>query len=256
MELIDTHSHLFTKHFSSDLAEVVARARAAGLVKVLLPNIDASTMDAVYATAATDPTFFGTMMGLHPCDVREDWQAELDLIRTELLKGGHVAVGEIGLDLYWDKTTIGRQTEAFITQLRWAKELDLPVAVHCRDAYDQIIESIGSEQDGTLQGVLHCFTGNIDHAKRILDLGFYLGIGGVVTYKNGGLDAVLPHVPLDRLLLETDSPYLAPVPYRGKRNESSYIIYVVQRVAEIMGRSTDEVARITTANARRLFRID
>lgn len=255
MELIDTHSHLFTKHFSTDLAEVVGRARAAGVVKVLLPNIDASTMSAVYATAATDPTMFGTMMGLHPCDVREDWRSELDLIHVELLRGGHVAVGEIGLDMYWDKTTIGRQTGAFIAQLRWAKELGLPVAVHCRDAYDQVIECIRTEQDGSLQGVLHCFTGNSDQAQKILDLGLYLGIGGVATYKNGGLDAVLPHVPLHRLLLETDSPYLAPVPHRGKRNESAYLIYVAQKVAEILGLDTDEVARITTENARRLFRL-
>lgn len=256
MELIDTHSHLFTKHFSNDLAEVVGRARAAGLVKVLLPNIDASTMAAVHATAATDPSLFGTMMGLHPCDVREDWQVEIEAIRTELFRGGHVAVGEIGLDMYWDKTTIGRQTEAFVMQLRWAKEMGLPVAVHCRDAYSQVIESIGAEQDGSLQGVLHCFTGNIDQAKSILDLGFYLGIGGVVTYRNGGLDAILPHIPLDRLLLETDSPYLAPVPHRGKRNESAYMIYVAQRVADILGTTTEEVARVTTANARRLFRLN
>lgn len=253
MELIDTHTHLFTKHFNADLAEVVQRAKHAGVVKALLPNIDSSTIAQLKATAGSDPDFFRTMMGLHPCDVHENWMDELALIEADLFAGGHVAVGEIGLDLYWDKSSIQRQAEAFAIQLNWAKQLNLPVAVHCRNAYPEVIAALTHAQDGNLRGVLHCFTGNLDQAKVLIDLGFYLGIGGVVTFKNGGIDAIIADLPTNRLLLETDSPYLAPIPHRGKRNETAYVAYVAKKVAELRGISAVEVAAITTANARALF---
>jgi TatD DNase family protein len=202
------------------------------------------------------PALVKPMMGIHPCSVTKDYKNQLAVVKAELNQGGYVAVGEIGLDLHWDKEYLPVQIAAFEQQMDWAKEMKLPVAVHCRDAYDEVIDSITKVQDGTLTGVLHCFTGNLEQANALLDLGFYLGIGGVITFKNSGVAETVAQLPLDRLVLETDSPYLAPVPYRGKRNESSYVKFVAEKVAEVKGMSVEEIADITTKNAIELFNLD
>lgn len=253
--LIDTHTHLFTKHFDSDLDAVMQRAKDAGVGLMLLPDIDPESTPRMKAVCERFPGLVQPMMGIHPCSVTEDHENQLSMVKAELDKGGYVAVGEIGLDLYWDKVSLPFQIKAFEQQMEWAKELNLPVAVHCRDAYDEVITSIGNCQDGTLTGVLHCFTGNLEQAKALFDLGFYLGIGGVITFKNSGLAETAAELPLDRLVLETDSPYLAPMPFRGKRNESSYVKYVAEKLAEVKGVSVEEIADITTANASKLFKL-
>lgn len=255
MLLIDTHTHLFTKHFNNDLDEVMHRAKEAEVGQMLLPNIDLETIEKMKSVKERFPDSVRMMMGIHPCSVEEDWETQLLEVKAELDKGEYCAVGEIGLDLYWDKDSLPQQTKAFEQQLEWAKELNLPVAVHCRDAYDEVIASISKVQDGTLTGVLHCFTGNLEQANALLDLGFYLGIGGVITFKNSGLAETAAELPLDRLVLETDSPYLAPMPFRGKRNESSYVKYVAEKLAEVKDVSVEEIADITTTNAANLFNL-
>jgi TatD DNase family protein len=265
--LIDTHCHLYQPAFDGDRAEAVARARAAGVSQVLLPNIDVESIPRMHALLDAEPGYCLGMMGLHPCHVAsEGWEVEWEVIEAELRAGQadgrrtYVAVGEIGLDLYWDKTTLEAQRAAFRRQTATARALDLPIVVHVRDAFAPLFEELdlldppGAAEP--LQGVIHCFTGNLDDAQRLLaHPGLLLGIGGVATYKNGGLDAVLPHVPRERIVLETDAPYLAPVPYRGKRNEPAFVEVVAARVAEIWGVEVAEVARVTTENAQRLFRL-
>jgi TatD DNase family protein len=253
MKWIDTHAHIYLPNFESDLKEVVTRMLDAGVEKVLLPDIDSAHTRALYILSEMYPEIFFSMCGLHPCSVGDSWQEELAHVEKELATGRHYAVGEIGLDYYWDTTHADKQREVFRTQLRWAKELNLPVAIHTREAFDDVFQILEEEQDGSLKGVLHCFTGNAEQAARGVALGMHLGIGGVVTYKNGGLDKALLNVPLNCLLVETDSPYLPPIPHRGKRNESSYLPIIGQRLAEIMGVSTEEMADITTANAKKLF---
>jgi TatD DNase family protein len=253
--LIDTHCHLYSRQFDSDRETAIQRARDNGVSRILLPNIDRDSTAAMWETVSMDPAYFLPMMGVHPCHVKEDFEEELVHVETELKTGRYIAVGEIGIDLYWEKSTLPQQVEAFETQLRWAKAFGLPVAIHCRDAFDEILLSLEKEQDGTLAGVLHCFTGNAEQAKRCVELGMHLGIGGVVTYKNGGLPDALADIPMDRLLLETDAPYLAPVPFRGKRNEPSYVAHVAERLAEVKGLSIEEVGRITSQNAKRLFKL-
>lgn len=255
MMLIDTHTHLFTKHFDSDLDAVMQRAKDAGVGLMLLPDIDSESTPRMKAVCERFPGLVQPMMGIHPCSVTEDYENQLSIVKAELDKGGYVAVGEIGLDLYWDKASLPFQIKAFEQQMQWAKELNLPVAVHCRDAYDEVISSIGNCQDGTLTGVLHCFTGNTEQANALLDLGFYLGIGGVITFKNSGLAETAAELPLDKLVLETDSPYLAPMPFRGKRNESSYVKYVAEKLAEVKGLPVEEIADITSKNAIELFNL-
>lgn len=256
MTLIDTHTHLFTKHFDNDLEEVIGRALNSDVKQMLLPNIDMETTKRMKTVHERFPDQVSMMMGVHPCSVKENYQEELDHVKAELDTGGYVAVGEIGIDLYWDKGTLGVQQIAFEQQMEWAKEMELPIAVHCRDAYPEVIESIAKVQDGTLQGVLHCFTGAKEYADQLLDLGFHLGMGGVITFKNSGVAEVAAELPLDKIVLETDSPYLAPVPNRGKRNESSYVKYVAEKLADAKGISVDEVAKVTTANAVRLFKLE
>ena len=192
------------------------------------------------------------MLGLHPCSVKDGWEAELETIKTSNV-GKIYAIGEIGIDLYWDKTTLGEQVKAFEQQIEWAKSLNLPIVIHCREAFDEVFEVLQQEKDDRLRGILHCFTGNLEQARQAIDLGFHLGIGGVVTYKNGGLDKILPQIDLRHIVLETDSPYLSPVPHRGKPNESSYLIYVAQKVAEIYQTDIQTVADITTANSMSIF---
>lgn len=253
--LTDTHAHLYSKQFDSDREAMVQRARDAGVGRILLPNIDKSSTDALWRTVEMDPELFRPMMGVHPCHVKEDFEQELAHVESELRTGRYIAVGEIGIDLYWEKDFIAQQVEAFEQQMRWAKELKLPIAIHCRDAFEEIFTSLEREQDGTLTGVLHCFTGNAAQAERCIALGMYLGIGGVITYKNGGLPEALAHIPLEHMVLETDAPYLAPVPHRGKRNETAYVRSVAEKLAEVKGVTVEELARITTHNTTRLFQL-
>ena len=257
MLLIDTHTHLYQPAFDGDRSDAMKRCSEVGVETLLLPNIDCESIPRVHAMMDEWPDRCHGMMGLHPCHVKaESMEIELTSIEKTLRHSGrqYVAVGEIGFDLYWDKTTLHLQHEAFERQVAWAKELGLPIVIHVRDAFEAMFEALDRVNDDRLRGVVHCFTGTLDQAKRILDFGdFYLGIGGVSTYKNGGLEQVLPHVDRDRVILETDSPYLAPVPHRGKRNESAYIAIVAQRVADLWECPLTEVANVTTTNAKRLF---
>ena len=257
MRLIDTHTHLYQPKFDSDRVEAIARCMEAGVDTLLLPNIDTESIPRVRELMERWPGMCRGMMGLHPCHVQaESLERELEAIEAELRlhRGEYVAVGEIGVDLYWDKSTLGLQQDAFRRQVAWAKELDLPIVIHVREAFPELFELLDEVNDGALRGVVHCFTGTPEDAQRIIDYGdFYLGIGGVATYKNGGLEPTLRTVSRDRILLETDSPYLAPVPFRGKRNESAYVAHVAQQVADWWEVSMEEVAAVTTANAQRLF---
>ena len=251
--LIDTHAHLYSSKFDHDRDDMIARAQAAGVERVYLPNVDRHSIDGMLALEAAYPDYCIPMMGLHPCSVNADYEAELAIVRTWLDRRPFVAVGEIGIDLYWDKTFVREQQVAFLTQTRWAKALGVPVVIHARESIDMLIELLQDERDPALKGVFHCFTGDVAQARAVIDLGMYLGIGGVATFKNGGLDKVLPHVPLESLVLETDAPYLAPKPYRGKRNESAYVRLVAERVAALLDVSYGQVAAATGQNARQLF---
>ncbi|RME98209.1 MAG: TatD family deoxyribonuclease, partial [Bacteroidetes bacterium] len=224
--LIDTHAHLYSKKFDHDREEMLQRAIAAGVGQFLLPNIDRESIESMLALEAAHPDRCHAMMGLHPCSVQANYQEELAVVRDWLDKRPFLAVGEIGIDLYWDKTYLEEQKEAFLLQVEWALELDLPIVIHARESLDLLIELVRGVGDKRLRGVFHCFTGSLAQAQAIIELGFYLGIGGVATYKNSGLTETLAQLPLSAIILETDAPYLAPVPKRGKRNESAYVRYV------------------------------
>ncbi len=252
--LIDTHAHLYDSAFRGDLQAVLERARAKGVKKIFLPNVDSETAPLLDDLCAAYPGFLFPMMGLHPCSVKENYHDELDLIFSRFHQNTYFAVGEIGIDLYWDKTFLREQIEAFSFQLQKSMEFDLPVAIHCRDAFDEIFEVVESPEFRGVRGIFHCFTGTAAQAQKLVELGYLLGIGGVSTFKNGGLDVALHDISLGHLVLETDAPYLAPVPYRGKRNESSYLSEICQRVADIKHTSPAKVAEITSANADKLFR--
>lgn len=255
MHLIDTHTHLYLEHFDEDRSEMMDRAKKEGVATFLLPNIDVSSIGPVREMLENYPEAKG-MMGLHPCSVKADYREELKVIEAELRSGSYIAVGEMGMDLYWDKTFVEEQKVAFRTQIEWAKELDLPVVLHVRDAFDETFALLDEMNDERLRGVFHCFTGNEEHVQRILGYGgFYFGIGGVVTFKNGGVDKVLPHIPREKVILETDSPYLAPKPHRGKRNESAYTALVAQKVADLWETDIENVAEKTSQNAKQLFRL-
>ncbi len=221
--------------------------------RLFLPNVDTNSLPMVLSLAAAYPGTCYPMLGLHPCSVKDDWEEELSAIKSAHTGQDIVAIGEIGIDLYWDKTTLPQQIQAFKNQIAWAKELKLPIVIHCRDAFDEVFEVLEEEQGADLRGIFHCFSGTVEQAQKIIDLGFYLGIGGVVTYKNAGLDKVVQQIGLNNLVLETDSPYLTPVPYRGKPNESSYLIYVAQKVADLHETDLETVAAITTANSKHIF---
>lgn len=252
--MIDTHTHLFSTEFDIDRDLIIQNAIDAGISKMLLPNVDLESIAGMHALAVKFPANCFPMMGLHPCSVTENWESELAVIKSWLDKEKYCAVGEIGMDLYWDKSTLEFQKKAFRKQIEWAKEKQLPVVIHVREAFDETFEIVDELNDKNLTGVFHCFTGNLDQANHIINYGgFKLGIGGVVTFKNGGLDKVLPHVDLEHLVLETDSPYLAPVPYRGKRNESSYLKIIAEKLAEVKSVSFETVDEITTRNALQLF---
>ncbi len=253
MTLTDTHTHIYLDQFDEDRNEMMQRAMDAGVERFFLPNIDLSSIGAVKDLAANWPGKVWPMMGLHPCSVQENWSEVLDDIEKELRAENYVAVGEIGIDLYWDKSTLPWQVEAFKRQIAWAKQMDLPIVIHCRDSFDEIFEILEETQDGTLRGVLHCFTGNEAQALRTVELGMMLGLGGVLTFKNSGVDRAVGAIPMEHIVLETDSPYLAPTPHRGKRNESGYVRLVAEKLASVKGISLEEVAEATTANSKRLF---
>ncbi|MDE1235519.1 TatD family hydrolase [Vibrio aestuarianus] len=253
--MIDTHAHIYAAEFDNDRDEVVQRAKTQGIEKILLPNINLDSIQPMLATEAAYPNICHSMMGLHPCYVDENVEQTLTVIESWFDKHPFIAVGEIGIDLYWDKTFKAQQEKAFITQLNWAKERDLPVVIHTRDSINETLQLLAKEQDGSLAGVFHCFGGSIEEAKTINDLGFHLGLGGVSTFKNGGMDVVIPQLNLQWVILETDCPYLAPVPHRGKRNEPAYTQLVAQRVAQLTDRSLDEIQTITNLNANSLFAI-
>lgn len=255
MLLVDTHTHLYEEQFEQDRKEMIQRAIAAGVSKMLIPNVDSTTIAPMLELTEQFPSNVFPMIGLHPCYVKPDtYRQELATIKAALAKGRFVAVGEIGLDLYWDKTTLDIQKEAFELQCDWAVESNLPIAIHSRDATHVLIELLKKRQLRP-EGVFHCFTGSLEEAREILKLGFYLGIGGVVTYKNTHLRETLKQLPIDRIVLETDAPYLPPVPFRGKRNESAYTKIVAETLCSVYGKGMDEIAAITTQNAHKLFGI-
>ncbi|EKO3861223.1 TatD family hydrolase [Vibrio harveyi] len=251
--MIDTHAHIYASEFDNDRDEVVKRALEQGIDKILLPNIDLESIEPMLKTEAAYPEICRSMMGLHPCYVDGNVEQTLAIIRDWFEKHNFIAVGEIGIDLYWDKTFRAEQEMAFVTQLNWAKEMDLPVVIHTRDSIEETLTLLRQEQDGRLRGVFHCFGGSLEEAQAINELGFHLGLGGVSTFKNGGMDKVIPHLDMNWVILETDCPYLAPVPHRGKRNEPAYTSLVAARVAELRGESLEAIDALTTKNAEELF---
>ena len=256
MYFIDTHTHLYSTEFDTDRTEVVENAIKAGVKTLLLPNIDVASIEPMYSLCAEFPQNCFPMMGLHPGYVNENWENDLAQIKQALFEKKNYAVGEIGMDLYWDKTFIEEQKKAFRIQIEWAKELNLPIVIHAREAFDEIFEILDELNDATLTGVFHCFTGTLEQAHKIQSYGgFYLGIGGVLTYKKSELPTVLAEIPLEQLVLERDAPYLPPIPHRGKRNESQFLLHVAEKVAEVKNCSLMEVARITSENAEKLFQL-
>jgi TatD DNase family protein len=253
MQWIDTHAHLYATEFDEDRAEMLARAQAANVNRVYLPAIDSSTHTAMLRLEAEHPEYCVAMMGLHPCYVKENVAEELAIVESYLKQRSFVAIGEIGLDLYWDKTFFEQQKMAFRQQIRWAIDLDIPIVIHTREAMAETIALVREEKTTKLRGIFHCFSGTLSDAQEIIDLGFLLGIGGVVTYKKSGMDTIVQNIDIQHLVLETDAPYLTPTPFRGKRNESSYIPYIAQRIAEIKKIDLEELAVKTSENALRLF---
>lgn len=254
--LIDTHTHLYSPKFSEDRAAVMRRARAAGVELALLPAVDSTTHEAMLALERDYPDRCLAMIGLHPSSVKENYKEELAEVKRRLDEREWVAVGEIGMDLYWDKTFRRQQEDAFLRQCGWAAARDLPISIHARDSIDELLELIEGQGSEAPRGVFHCFTGTAEQARRVVDVGFYLGIGGIATFKNGGLEPAIRAVPKERIVLETDAPYLAPTPHRGKRNETSYLGIIAQKVAELWGATPAEVAEKTTANASELFNVE
>lgn len=255
---IDTHTHLYAEEFEQDRTEMIERALKSGVEKLFLPNIDVESIQPMLDLVEKYPTHCYPMMGLHPGYIKEDWESQLAQIETEFRNNSdkYIAIGEIGMDLYWDKTFVKEQAIAFERQVLLAKEFNLPIIIHAREAFDEIFEILDRLNDEKLKGIFHCFTGNLDQANHILNYGnFILGIGGVLTYKKAALDKVIQHIDLQHLVLETDAPYLPPVPYRGKRNESSYLVHTAEKLADVHQVKLTEVERITTENALRLFNI-
>ncbi len=253
MYLVDTHTHIYDHQFSLDRNETVQRALDAGVKMMLLPNVDALTIAPMLELHAQYPDCTRVMMGLQPEEVKDDYKEVLARMEKELERGIYVGVGEVGLDFYWDATYEKEQLDAFETQLGWAKQLGLPLSIHCRNAFDRMVKILGKKQDGGLHGIMHCFTGTEEEAKAYIDMGFHLGLGGVTTYKNCGVKDFLPNLPLDKIVLETDAPYLAPVPCRGKRNEPAFMVHTAQKIADILQISVEELVASTTTNAQSLF---
>jgi len=257
MELFDTHTHMYLEQFDEDRDACMERAHAASVRRLALPNIDVNSIGRVRAMMDAFPERVIGMMGLHPCSVNADWEEALKVIEAELDNAPYKAVGEIGIDLYHDRTFAAEQVEAFKVQIGWAKKRGLPIVIHARDSFDEICSVLDECMNDGLTGVFHCFTGNANDARRALAYpGFFIGIGGVVTFKNGGLDKTMAEIGIDRAVLETDAPYLTPAPFRGKRNEAAYTRNVAEKLAEVTQLPLDEVARITTANAEKLFQLN
>ena len=256
MTFIDTHTHLYSKEFNDDRTASIKTAQAAGVSKFFLPNIDESSISGMLALQAEFPNVCYPMLGLHPCSVDVNFEESLLKIEALIEKTNIIAIGEIGIDVYWDKTLLKQQVIAFKTQIKWAKKLNLPIVIHVRDAFDEVFEVIDELNDDMLTGVFHCFTGNLEQAKKVISYGgFKLGIGGVVTFKNSGLDKVINDIDLQHLILETDSPYLAPTPYRGKRNESAYIPLIAQKLADIYQLDLETIGEVTSSNALSVFNL-
>lgn len=251
--LIDTHTHLYIDRFDADRTETIQRAIDAGVERFYLPNIDSAHIENMLALEAAYPDRFFAMMGLHPCSVKENYEKELAIVKSWLDKRPFCAVGEIGIDLYWDKTFFEQQKDAFRRQIQWAKDLDIPIVIHSRESTWEVIAILQELKDEKLRGIFHCFGGNVQEANAITELGFHLGIGGVLTFKKAKLDETLKSVDLKHIVLETDSPYLAPKPYRGKRNESAYVKIVAEKLAAVKETSLEKVAEVTTQNALEIF---
>lgn len=250
---IDTHAHIYNEEFKADREDTIVRAKEAGLSAIYMPNVDHASIDGMLEMEAKHPDFCIPMMGLHPCSVKKDFERELYQVEAWLSKRKFAAVGEMGTDLYWDKTFWEQQKEAFHIQVRWAIQYDLPIVLHSRESIDQTIQLLEMHTSNKLRGVFHCFSGTAEQAKKITAMGFYLGLGGVSTFKKSGMDEVIPTIELENIVLETDCPYLAPVPHRGKRNEPAYIPLIAQKIVELKKITLPELAHITTANANRLF---
>ena len=254
--MIDTHTHLYAEEFDEDRKEMIQRALDKGISKFFLPAIDSEFHEKMLELENEFPEQIFAMMGLHPTYVKpETWKKELQIIREYLEKRKFCAIGEIGIDLYWDQSTLEIQVKAFERQIDWAIELDLPIVIHTRESFDEVFEVLERKRHPKLRGIFHCFSGNLEQAKRAINLNFLLGIGGVVTFKNGKIDQFLHEIPLQKIVLETDSPYLAPVPYRGKRNESSYLDLVVGKLVNIYEKDFSEISKITDENALKIFKI-
>jgi len=253
MLLIDTHCHLYLPEFNSDLDKIVQNASDAGVDKMYMPSIDSTVINDLLNTEKKYPGKCFAMMGLHPCSVNENYKNELAVVDEWLNKRAFVAVGEIGLDFYWDSTFSKEQYEAFETQMQWALQKNIPIVIHTRNAMQQTIDFVKPFAAKGLSGIFHCFGDNLDKAKQIIDMNFYLGIGGVLTYKKSGLDEVMKQIDLNHIVLETDAPYLTPVPFRGKRNESSYLKIIAEKLSQVKDISLEEIAAVTTANAEKIF---
>lgn len=251
--ITDTHTHLYSEQFDEDRAEMIQRAKDIGVSRFFIPAIDSSYTNRMLDLEQNYTEDVFLMMGLHPTSVKENYKNELAHVKEWIDKRDFIAIGEIGIDLYWDKTFLPQQQEAFKTQIQWAKEKNLPIVIHCRDAFDEIFEVLETEKDEKLFGIFHCFTGTLEQAKKAISYNMKLGIGGVATFKNGKIDKFLNQIDIKHIVLETDSPYLAPTPYRGKRNESSYIKQVVEKLAIIYQCSFEEIAEITTRNSKDIF---
>jgi len=256
MEIIDTHCHLYLADFTDDIDGILQRAGTEGITKFFLPAVDSETTEQLISLEKRFPGQCNAMMGLHPCSVKENYLEELKLVKNWLSQRKFAAIGEIGLDFYWDKSFTNQQIAAFEQQIDWAKDYQLPIVIHSREAMQQCIDIVRKKQDGHLKGIFHCFSGTESEAREIIELGFYLGIGGVITYKKAGLAELLEKIDLSALVLETDAPYLTPVPFRGKRNESSYLKYIAAKLAEVKQISVEEVARVTTENAGKVFVVE
>jgi TatD DNase family protein len=256
MEFIDTHAHLYTEEFDADRLEVLERAREVGVTRMILPAIDSKSHQAMIEMAKAHPTELYPLIGLHPTSVKDDYIQELAVVENYLSERSFFhGIGEIGIDLYWDKTHYKQQVDAFKKQVNWAKELKLPIVIHTRDSFNEVYQILEPMVNDDLTGIFHCFGGTVEEAEKITAMGFKLGIGGVLTFKNSKLDEVIHQIDINHIVLETDSPYLAPVPFRGKRNESSYLIRVAEKLAGVYNLSVKEVAQITTKNALRVFQI-
>lgn len=253
--ITDTHTHLYSEQFDEDRANMIQRAKNAGVSRFFIPAIDSSYSESMFQLEKDFPNDVFLMMGLHPTSVKENFKEELNHVKKWIDKRDFYAIGEIGIDLYWDKSFLKQQQEAFRTQIQWAKEKKLPIVIHCRNAFDEIFEVLETEKDDDLNGIFHCFTGTKEQAKQAISYNMKLGIGGVVTFKNGKIDKFLKEIDIEHIVLETDAPYLAPTPFRGKRNESSYITNVIDKLVDIYGLTFDQIAKITTKNSKEVFKI-